>query len=1026
MQTDPSAASAATTEPKASPKQAEPAADVVAGADACAAGRAGFPLPDGWRVVCRLSRNDARSCWTTRPRPAAKPVSGGGSNCEAQIFSPGLCQPLRVPLQLVPAWPELQPGMEFLGRYEIRQSLSPVSGCSRWEVFDLLERTERALQVAELKRERDVQTFVDRYHLESMDVESRLFIRLRDVALALPGKLAVIEDLPRRTLWQEFDRPQVGTRLAAKIAAISASVLTGLRRIHEMGMAHGNVSVNTVSLALDGGWKLGALEDARPVKNMAELPSPSLGGLPPPEALLGLPLDEKVDVWQLAAALSEAILRQQSGAVATPPRAAPEDAGTGPTLCKLVDFLGPLPSALVARHPNREELFTPEGHLLRPTTPETTGANELEVIEPSLATALVKDKKGGDMPPRPPSLVKALEGVKGGPDVLDFLGRLLHPDPDQRPSAAQALALPFLQPPRGRCVSIDEGAEVLMTHKTNARAVIASGRCKTGTRMGGAFSQLTTKLVTELALAQSDLAAIQAESPACIIPQDENGVEKRKLAAAKCESEQCKRVPTSNSQAATANTAKKPLVPSELLDIKVEMSWTQPATASDSTKNDEGADDAKPGKKKKVGMRADDEDAKGTGKKGKGVSMAPEEDKKKHVEVGADKDDNQGHITRKGTGFVFVGELPPSDDEDSEEEEEKPKKKQVNVHAGIEEKSQKADNVGHVARKGTGFVHTGDLPESDEESEEEQKPVKKVQVSDDSKAKVDSKDGEEKTPTVVRKGTGFVHIGELPDTDDEDDDEEEDTKKHVAVAGSDTKEDGAGHIARKGTGFVHMGELNLSDDEDEEDSDNEKKAKHVQMASDAKSESKEEKGEAQPGAITRKGTGFVFMGELPQTDSEDEDSVKGDKSQGVKIVDEDPAEKKQDGQGHITRKGTGFVHIGELPDSDDDEEEEEAAPKHAVIQDDREDAKDDDKQESKLARKGTGYVFQTELPDFDDDEDDDEEEKKNVPKNVQIKETEKQAEKKKDDAPKPPIRKGTGFVNLSDLPDSDSGEDDDE
>jgi len=80
-----------------------------------------------------------------------------------------------------------------------------------------------------------------------------------------------------------------------------------------------------------------------------------------------------------------------------------------------------------------------------------------------------------------------------------------------------------------------------------------------------------------------------------------------------------------------------------------------------------------------------------------------------HVKI----QDSQGHtenkIARKGTGFVHVGELPPSDDEDEEEEAH---------HVKIQDSQGHTENK--IARKGTGFVHAGELPDSDDEFEDEE------------------------------------------------------------------------------------------------------------------------------------------------------------------------------------------------------------------------------------------------------------------------------------------------------------------
>merc|ERR1712048_1531393 len=115
-------------------------------------------------------------------------------------------------------------------------------------------------------------------------------------------------------------------------------------------------------------------------------------------------------------------------------------------LCALVDFLGPLPSSVIDKHPMREDLFTPEGQVLRPVTPDAAGVQEVEAIEPvngpQTKPPVSADTSGA---PRPRLLAERLADAEGASDILEFLGRLLIPDPEQRPSAGEALAHHFLR-----------------------------------------------------------------------------------------------------------------------------------------------------------------------------------------------------------------------------------------------------------------------------------------------------------------------------------------------------------------------------------------------------------------------------------------------------------------------------------------------------------------------------------------------------------------------------------------------------
>merc|ERR1711959_312379 len=104
--------------------------------------------------------------------------------------------------------------------------------------------------------------------------------------------------------------------------------------------------------------------------------------------------------------------------------------------------------------------------------------------------------------------------------------------------------------------------------------------------------------------------------------------------------------------------------------------------------------------------------------------------------------------------------------------------------------------MGKVARKGTGFVHLGEIPppsdEEDDDGEEDAGPKggKTAKINDTQKktgfdqhnhdpnqhAKIQDTHGDNESK-IVRKGTGFVHAGELPPTESEDEEEEEKENK---------------------------------------------------------------------------------------------------------------------------------------------------------------------------------------------------------------------------------------------------------
>jgi len=332
--------------------------------------------------------------------------------------------------------------------------------------------------------------------------------------------------------------------------------------------------------------------------------------------------------------------------------------------------------------------------------------------------------------------------------------------------------------------------------------------------------------------------------------------------------------------------------------------------------------------------------------------------KPEKVKINDSHGDNESSVVRKGTGFVRMSELPPSDDEDEDEEE---------------------DDAGQG--KGTTAI---------------------VTIADT------HGDGEN---SITRKGTGFVRMNELPDSDEEDEDEDEDEDEeeedhkqndrgsmHVKI--QHNNENAENTIVRKGTGFIHMSELPASDDDDDEDEDKdeqevsgEEDQKRVRIAADRQ--------DPDEGPMIRKGTGFVRLTDLPpdeeEEDDDDEDQKEDDdhtdgingKSQKLRVrVADEPARSGM----QIKRKGTGFVHVNELPPSDDEDGDEEnneidkqqeddeqgqqefAAPRKKVQLQERIDKKTTAGEPAKLFRKGTGFVHTNELPDSDDEEEEDTEE----------------------------------------------------
>lgn len=989
-----------------------------------------FPLPEGWKVVCRLSPGDARSRWNSRPRGGGG-AGSDGANLEARLHTDAFSQPLRLPMQLLPFWVEPVVGLKFANRYEVKRKFPPRPGANYqlFEVFDEQDRIRRALQVCTLNRDADVKMFVSRLQLEALDKENRHFLRLRDVALSLPGHLGVVEDLPSATLLEELGKcPAASPLLVEKLAAAACSALDGLARLHSHGWVLCSVSPHSICLALDGAWKLNGLQHA---KQISELPSliAEVATMAPilPEVLLDLPLTEKLDLWLLGASLCEALTQTSIGCFEGRSQFAGRSESDTKVLamCKLVEFLGPLPVDVVAKLSHRETLFTPEGHVLRPATPGVDSSLVYEAIEPPEPQPEVREQ-------HPRLVVQALNGLDGSAELLDFLGRLLHPDPAQRPSASEALECQFLRAAKAKLEPAPSTPET--SHPSPG-----STKKSAEDTDGGIFSpektesQWQTERISE---GQAPAVPLRPTPPKTPKPAEVRNVRVEAFGG------EAKQVSTVDSRAPRkgtgfVNTADLPDDEEEDEDqpkpkhvhIEEQDEKVKPST--------QGSIGSKPVRKGTGFVNTADlpdsedeeeeEPTKQSTSKNKEVKIDVPEDTqavKQETEVASKP-------ARKGTGFVNVADLPDSDGEDEEEEtrQQPSKSKEVKIEAPEDTKvadKESSQAASKPVRKGTGFVNAADLPDSDDEDEEvedtsskkissKQKEVK-IEVPEETKVEVQSADAVPSKPT--RKGTGFVNVADLPDSDDEDEDE---PKKAVAFdqaaasAAEKTPDQHQMKAPRKGTGYVNSGDLPDDDNEEEEEAPKTIVEKKV-VVKEAEKEASETV--ATPSKPTRKGTGFVNAADLPDSDDEDDEDPQ-DKKKAVSIKDERPETEKPESTSscHQSRKGTGFVNTADIPE---DSGEEEETSKHTHFAEDSVTESKPLAAVSKPTRKGTGFVNAADLPDSEDEGDDDEDPNSKAAVHVNFDKavTEDKADLKEVAAASKPTRKGTGFVNTADLPDS--------
>jgi len=145
-----------------------------------------------------------------------------------------------------------------------------------------------------------------------------------------------------------------------------------------------------------------------------------------PEVILGLVYDQKVDIWSLGCVLAELwtgyVLFQNDSVQSL--------------LARVIGIIGSIPKKMMTTGRFVPQYFTQDGRLYREiAVPPTEAATPLE-LQPRIQLLL----------PKRSSLRQRMR--TDDDQFLDFLECLLRIDPDERPTAKDALQHPFLSPGR--------------------------------------------------------------------------------------------------------------------------------------------------------------------------------------------------------------------------------------------------------------------------------------------------------------------------------------------------------------------------------------------------------------------------------------------------------------------------------------------------------------------------------------------------------------------------------------------------
>eukprot|EP00887_Chlorella_sp_A99_P005970 scaffold27.g5970.t1 len=198
-----------------------------------------------------------------------------------------------------------------------------------------------------------------------------------------------------------------------RIQSIARQVLTSLAFLHSLGLVHADLKPENILIKSYSRCEVKVIDLGSSCYLTDHLSSyVQSRSYRAPEVILGLPYDQKIDVWSLGCILAELctakVLLQNDSLPAL--------------LARLEGVLGPLPRWMLVQGRFSHKYFTRAGRVFErhPTT------GRLEFLQPKRT-----------------SLARRVPQADAG--LLSFLKHLLQPDPTRRPSAEQALQHPWLQ-----------------------------------------------------------------------------------------------------------------------------------------------------------------------------------------------------------------------------------------------------------------------------------------------------------------------------------------------------------------------------------------------------------------------------------------------------------------------------------------------------------------------------------------------------------------------------------------------------
>lgn len=198
-----------------------------------------------------------------------------------------------------------------------------------------------------------------------------------------------------------------------RIQSIARQVLHSLSFMHHLGLVHADLKPENILVKSYSRCQVKVIDLGSSCFVTDHLSSyVQSRSYRAPEVIIGLPYDQKVDIWSLGCILAELatgrVLFQNESIVTL--------------LARLEGILGPMPRWMLNRGRYSHKFFLRDGRLFE----KSTHTSRYEFLRPK-ATSLARRVPQAD------------EGM------LAFLKALLQVDPTKRPTAAEALQHPWLQ-----------------------------------------------------------------------------------------------------------------------------------------------------------------------------------------------------------------------------------------------------------------------------------------------------------------------------------------------------------------------------------------------------------------------------------------------------------------------------------------------------------------------------------------------------------------------------------------------------